>query len=139
MSDRKLVLRTADQSRRADIEFDPDSTGSEIIQAAVETPQATIMDATAVATSNLTSTPGRYASMAEKCVTQILRPVTMPAASNHQKRFRSAAKLARCTKVNEVNAASRHKPTANKRSLGSCSTTRHEYTLIMGGISQRSR
>ena len=36
MSDRKLVLRTADQSRRADIDFDQGSTGSEIIQAAVD-------------------------------------------------------------------------------------------------------
>jgi hypothetical protein len=36
MSDRKLVVRTADQSRRADIDFDQDSTGSEIIQAAVD-------------------------------------------------------------------------------------------------------
>lgn len=36
MNDRKLVLRTADQSRRADIDFDPGSTGSEIIQAAVD-------------------------------------------------------------------------------------------------------
>jgi len=36
MSDRKLVLRTADQSRRADIDFNADSTGSEIIQAAVD-------------------------------------------------------------------------------------------------------
>src|SRR5690606_10470037 len=36
MNDRKLVLRTADQSRRADIDFDQGSTGSEIIQAAVD-------------------------------------------------------------------------------------------------------
>jgi hypothetical protein len=36
MSDKKLVLRTADQSRRADIDFDQSSTGSEIIQAAVD-------------------------------------------------------------------------------------------------------
>ena len=36
MSDRKLILRTADQSRRADIDFDQTSTGSEIIQAAVD-------------------------------------------------------------------------------------------------------
>ena len=36
MSDRKLVLRTADQSRRADIDFDQGSTGSENIQAAVD-------------------------------------------------------------------------------------------------------
>ena len=36
MSDRKLTLRTADQTRRADIDFDQNSTGSEIIQAAVD-------------------------------------------------------------------------------------------------------
>ena len=36
MSDRKLTLRTADQSRRAEIDFDQNSTGSEIIQAAVD-------------------------------------------------------------------------------------------------------
>jgi len=36
MTDRKLIVRTADQSRRADIDFDADSTGSEIIQAAVD-------------------------------------------------------------------------------------------------------
>jgi hypothetical protein len=36
MSDRKLILRTADQTRRADIDFDQNSTGSEIIQAAVD-------------------------------------------------------------------------------------------------------
>jgi hypothetical protein len=36
MSERKLTLRTADQSRRADIDFDQNSTGSEIIQAAVD-------------------------------------------------------------------------------------------------------
>ena len=35
-TDRKLVVRTADQSRRADIDFDGNSTGSEIIQAAVD-------------------------------------------------------------------------------------------------------
>ena len=36
MSDRKLTLRTADQSRRAEIDFDQNSTGSDIIQAAVD-------------------------------------------------------------------------------------------------------
>ena len=36
MTDRKLVVRTADQSRRADIDFDAGSTGGEIIQAAVD-------------------------------------------------------------------------------------------------------
>ena len=33
---RKLVVRTADQSRRADIDIEPGSTGGEIIQAAVD-------------------------------------------------------------------------------------------------------
>lgn len=36
MNDKKLIVRTADQSRRADIEFDSDSTGGDIIQAAVD-------------------------------------------------------------------------------------------------------
>jgi hypothetical protein len=36
MTDRRLVVRTADQSRRADIDFDDNSMGSEIIQAAVD-------------------------------------------------------------------------------------------------------
>jgi hypothetical protein len=36
MTDKKLIVRTADQSRRADIEFDSDSTGGDIIQAAVD-------------------------------------------------------------------------------------------------------
>jgi hypothetical protein len=36
LAERKLVLRTADQSRRAEIDFDQSSTGSEIIQAAVD-------------------------------------------------------------------------------------------------------
>ncbi|HZH08281.1 MAG TPA: hypothetical protein VEY69_16555 [Lautropia sp.] len=36
MSDQKLTLRTADQSRRAEIDFDQSSTGSDIIQAAVD-------------------------------------------------------------------------------------------------------
>jgi hypothetical protein len=36
MSDRKLTLRTADQTRRAELDFDQNSTGSEIIQAAVD-------------------------------------------------------------------------------------------------------
>lgn len=36
MSSRKLSLRTADQSRHADIAFDDGSTGNEVIQAAVD-------------------------------------------------------------------------------------------------------
>ena len=36
MNDKKLIVRTADQSRRADVEFDSDSTGGDIIQAAVD-------------------------------------------------------------------------------------------------------
>ncbi len=33
---RKLVVRTADQSRRADIDIEPGSTGGDVIQAAVD-------------------------------------------------------------------------------------------------------
>lgn len=36
MTDRTLIVRSADQSRRADIGYDADSTGGEIIQAAVD-------------------------------------------------------------------------------------------------------
>ncbi|MET0507708.1 MAG: hypothetical protein ABWZ78_05925 [Burkholderiaceae bacterium] len=36
MSERKLVVRTADQTRRADIQFEDSSTGAEVIQAAVD-------------------------------------------------------------------------------------------------------
>jgi len=35
MSERNLVVRTADQTRRADIQFEESSTGAEVIQAAV--------------------------------------------------------------------------------------------------------
>lgn len=35
MSERNLVVRTADQTRRADIQFEETSTGAEVIQAAV--------------------------------------------------------------------------------------------------------
>ena len=35
MSERKLVVRTADQTRRADIQLEESSTGAEVIQAAV--------------------------------------------------------------------------------------------------------
>ena len=36
MNDRKLTVRTADQSRRADIDVDDGSTGADVIQAAVD-------------------------------------------------------------------------------------------------------
>ncbi len=35
MSERKLVVRTADQTRRADIQLEDASTGADVIQAAV--------------------------------------------------------------------------------------------------------
>jgi hypothetical protein len=36
MSDRKLIVRTADQTRRAEIELPQNSTGGEVIQTAVD-------------------------------------------------------------------------------------------------------
>jgi hypothetical protein len=36
MSETKLVVRTADQTRRADIALDAQSTGAEVLQAAVD-------------------------------------------------------------------------------------------------------
>ncbi len=36
MTELKLVVRTADQTRRADIQFEESSTGAEVIEAAVD-------------------------------------------------------------------------------------------------------
>ena len=36
MTERKLVVRSADQTRRADIALDEQSTGAEVLQAAVD-------------------------------------------------------------------------------------------------------
>ncbi len=36
MSERKLIVRTADQTRRADIDVDGTTTGADLIQAAVD-------------------------------------------------------------------------------------------------------
>lgn len=36
MSERKLIVRTADQTRRAEIEMPADGTGGDVIQAAVD-------------------------------------------------------------------------------------------------------
>ncbi|MGE0312477.1 MAG: hypothetical protein AB7P21_12750 [Lautropia sp.] len=36
MSERKLIVRTADQTRRADIAVEQDSTGADVLQAAVD-------------------------------------------------------------------------------------------------------
>ena len=36
MSERKLIVRTADQTRRADIAIENDSTGADVLQAAVD-------------------------------------------------------------------------------------------------------
>ncbi|MGE0797198.1 MAG: hypothetical protein AB7G13_29275 [Lautropia sp.] len=36
MTDRKLIVRTADQTRRADIDVAGESTGADVIQAAVD-------------------------------------------------------------------------------------------------------
>lgn len=36
MSERKLIVRSADQTRRADIAIENDSTGADVLQAAVD-------------------------------------------------------------------------------------------------------
>lgn len=61
MADRKLIIRTADQTRRAEIELPQDSTGGDVLQAAVDNwtlPENS--DYTLVNTSSgLVLTPGK--------------------------------------------------------------------------------